>query len=256
METTRSTNSTPSVHSDVTLGCQGPSPVMGPRVSIVGTELASAGGFAERLREAGLEVVTHADGDAVVRAATTVHPGVLVVDHRLPDVSGIDLARRVRRTRETREIPFILVSPSADEIDRVIAFEIGVDDYVVKPFSARELVLRVQALHRRYRTSSAPDKSFLTVGQLEIDVPRHAVAVGGEPVELTAIEFRLLLDLAMRRGRVQRRDELLERVWRVEGEYESRTVDTHVKRLRDKLGAAGEIIETVRGVGYRLRDAS
>jgi two-component system phosphate regulon response regulator PhoB len=229
---------------------------MGARVSIVGSEVATSGEFAERLREAGLDVVTHSDGESVLRAATVVHPGVLVVDHRLPDVTGIDLARRIRRTRETREIPFILVSSSEDEIDRVIAFEIGVDDYVVKPFSARELVLRVQALHRRYKSSSAPDKTFFTVGQLEIDVPRHAVSVGGEAIELTAIEFRLLLDLAMRRGRVQRRDELLERVWRMEGEYESRTVDTHVKRLRDKLGTAGEIIETVRGVGYRLRDAS
>ncbi len=229
---------------------------MGARVSIVGSEIASSGSFADRLREAGLDVVTHGDGESLLRAATVLHPGVLVVDQRLPDVTGVDLARRIRRTRETREIPFILCSTSEDEIDRVIAFEIGVDDYVVKPFSARELVLRVQALHRRYKTSSAPDKTFLTVGMLEIDVPRHAVSVSGETIDLTAIEFRLLLDLAMRRGRVQRRDELLERVWRVEGEYESRTVDTHVKRLRDKLGTAGEIIETVRGVGYRLRDAS
>jgi two-component system phosphate regulon response regulator PhoB len=229
---------------------------MGARVSIVGSEIATSGSFADRLREAGLDVVTHGDGESLLRAATVLHPGVLVVDQRLPDVTGVDLARRIRRTRETREIPFILCSTSEDEIDRVIAFEIGVDDYVVKPFSARELVLRVQALHRRYKTSSAPDKTFLTVGMLEIDVPRHAVSVSGETIDLTAIEFRLLLDLAMRRGRVQRRDELLERVWRVEGEYESRTVDTHVKRLRDKLGTAGEIIETVRGVGYRLRDAS
>lgn len=225
-------------------------------ILLVGSEVPGTAGLGEKLKDSGFDVRDCATGQEAVRSLIEGRPSVVISDHHLPDMSGLDVLRRVRRGREHRDVPFLLLSESADEIDRVIAFELGADDYVVKPVSVRELVLRVHAVLRRFRTSPSQQSNFLTVGPLEIDVPRHAVAVQGRHIELTTNEFKLLLDLASHRGRVQRRDELLERVWRMPGEQETRTVDTHVKRLRQKLGDAGSYIETVRGVGYRMRDAS
>jgi two-component system phosphate regulon response regulator PhoB len=148
-----------------------------------------------------------------------------------------------------------MLTAKGAEVDRVVGFEVGADDYVTKPFSPRELLLRVDAILRR--TSAPPEdqtRAAIMLGVMEIDVPAHLVLVRGDEIPLTALEFRLLLDLAERLGRVQSRDSLLERVWGYAPGVETRTVDTHVKRLREKLGAASDYIETVRGVGYRLRD--
>jgi two-component system phosphate regulon response regulator PhoB len=179
-------------------------------------------------------------------------PDLLVLDVMLPDLSGIEVCRRLRRNPQTVRLPVIMLTARTDEVDRVVGFEVGADDYVPKPFSPRELVLRVDAILRR--TTAAPGvegPQLITLGDLSIDVPAHRVEVQGEEILLTALEFRLLLDLASRAGRVQSRDALLERVWGYSPNVETRTVDTHVKRLREKLGAGAKQIETVRGVGYR-----
>lgn len=170
----------------------------------------------------------------------------------LPDVSGLEVCRRVRRDEATSQLPILMLTAKGEEMDRVVGFEVGADDYVSKPFSPRELVLRIEAILRRGARQAQAPKS-IAIQNLEIDVPGHRVLVEGDEVSLTALEFRLLLDLATRRGRVQSRDALLQRVWGYTPGVETRTVDTHVKRLREKLGSASGVIETVRGVGYRIR---
>jgi two-component system phosphate regulon response regulator PhoB len=165
------------------------------------------------------------------------------------------VCRRLRKDASTESIPIMMITARGEEIDRVVGFELGADDYITKPFSPREMVLRVQAVLRRARPKGQPKSERLKIGELEIDVPRHKVTVEGDEIGLTALEFKLLLDLASRRGRVQSRDALLERVWGYAPGIETRTVDTHVKRLREKLAVARDYIETVRGVGYRMRDA-
>ena len=191
---------------------------------------------------------------ALEAAAENPPPDLVLLDLMLPDMSGIEVCRKLKMDERMRHVPVIMLTAKGEEIDRVVGFEVGADDYVVKPFSPRELVLRIEAILRRVSSpgeEAAPQN--ITIGDLIIDVPGHRVEVEGEELVLTALEFRLLLDLAKRRGRVQSRDALLERVWGYSPGIETRTVDTHVKRLREKLGAAASYIETVRGVGYRMR---
>jgi two-component system phosphate regulon response regulator PhoB len=206
------------------------------------------------LRQAGYTVVNARDGASALAAVRRQRPDLIVLDLMLPDIPGTEVCRRLRKDADTEAIPILMLTARAGEIDRVVGFEVGADDYVVKPFSPREIVLRVQALLRRARPRTDGEVERLRMGVLEIDVQRHRVVVDNEEIPLTALEFKLLLDLASRRGRVQRRDDLLERVWGYAPGIETRTVDTHVKRLREKLGAARDYIETVRGVGYRMRD--
>jgi two-component system phosphate regulon response regulator PhoB len=177
----------------------------------------------------------------------------LVVEDQLADMRATELLKRVREQPETRSKPVILVSGDDDEIDRVLAFELGADDFVAKPYSPRELALRLRAVLRRAKNDVQPAVDRYQVDRLQIDIPGHEVTVDGEVVGLTALEFKLLVDLARHRGFVRGREKLLESVWRQPGTLETRTVDTHVKRLREKLGEVGRHIETVRGVGYRLR---
>jgi two-component system phosphate regulon response regulator PhoB len=158
----------------------------------------------------------------------------------------------LRREPDTQLVPIIMVTARAEEVDRVVGFELGADDYVVKPFSVRELMLRIEAVLRRGR---APEQRVIDAGELHIDREAHRVTVNGEEVALTALEFKLLVTLTERRERVQARGTLLSDVWAIDAEVASRTVDTHVKRLRDKLGTAGRFIETVRGVGYRFSES-
>jgi len=175
---------------------------------------------------------------------------LVILDVSLPDMPGNEVCRRIRGQATTREVPLILISKRNTEIDRVVGLELGADDFVVKPFSARELALRIAAILRRSTPPAAQDTA-LRIGEVEIDVDAHRVRVNGADVGLTLIEFRLLHDLVTRRGRVQSRDALLERIW---GHAEpTRTIDTHVKRLRTKLGPARDLIETIRGLGYRVR---
>ncbi len=181
-------------------------------------------------------------------------PDVIVLDLMLPDLPGTEICRRLREHERTREIPIIMCTAKGSEIDRVVGFEVGADDYVVKPYSVRELLLRVRAMLRRaHRPDAEPD--LLRFGRLRVDRESHRAWVDDKELGLTALEFRLLFQFMSRKGRVQTRDALLSDVWGIDAEVTTRTVDTHVKRLREKLGdVAGNYIETLRGVGYRLRD--
>jgi two-component system, OmpR family, phosphate regulon response regulator PhoB len=183
-------------------------------------------------------------------------PDLVLLDLMLPDVPGTEICRRIRGEERTRALPVIMVTAKGEEIDRVVGFELGADDYVSKPFSVRELLLRIRAVLRRAdRPDGGTEESAeIVFGVLRLDLPGHRLWVAGEPLKLTALEFRLLTTLLGRKGRVQSREVLLSDVWGIDGDVTTRTVDTHVKRLREKLGAAGEYIETLRGVGYRFRD--
>jgi two-component system phosphate regulon response regulator PhoB len=203
------------------------------------------------LAQAGHRPFGAATGEAGLKLAQEVHPEVVLLDLMLPDVPGTNVARALRREPETQLVPIIMVTAKAEEIDRIVGFELGADDYVVKPFSVRELMLRIEAVLRRGRGS---DSRIIEVGELRVDREAHRATVNGEEVLLTALEFKLLVTLTERRERVQARGTLLSDVWAMEAEIASRTVDTHVKRLRDKLGTAGRFIETVRGVGYRFSE--
>jgi two-component system phosphate regulon response regulator PhoB len=171
----------------------------------------------------------------------------------LPDMSGTEVCRRLRAEDASREIPVIMLTAKGEEVDRIVGFEVGADDYVVKPFSVRELLLRVRAVLRRSHSPKTEDGS-LAFGALRLDRDSHRVWVDGQEIALTALEFKLLDTFLSRRGRVQSREALLSDVWGIEADVTTRTVDTHVKRLREKLGPAGRYIETLRGVGYRFRD--
>ncbi|MEZ4448616.1 MAG: response regulator transcription factor [Nannocystaceae bacterium] len=204
------------------------------------------------LEREGYGVQVALDGNAALEIlGRSPPPDLLLLDLMLPGCSGTEVCRRMRSEERTRMIPVIMISARADEIDRVVAFELGVDDYVTKPFSVRELLLRVRAILRRHQgeTRSA---SELVHERLRVNLEAHRVWVEEQEVELTALEFRLLAALIGRRGRVQTREVLLADVWGTQADVTTRTVDTHVQRLRRKLGLAGHYIETLRGVGYRF----
>ena len=207
------------------------------------------------LRQQGYATRTALTGRAALEAAARPPlPALVVLDVMLPDVLGTEVCRTLRSQPETRDIPVLMLTAKGEEIDRVVGFEVGADDYVVKPFSVRELLLRVTAILRRGRAE--PDgERVVSFGCLRLDRERHRVWVEDEEIGPTALEFKLLDTFLERRGRVQSREVLLADVWQVDGQVTTRTVDTHVKRLREKLGAAGRYIETVRGVGYRFREA-
>ena len=180
-------------------------------------------------------------------------PDLILLDVMLPDKSGLEVCRELRAQPATKDIPIVMLTARAEEIDRVVGFEMGADDYVVKPFSNRELALRVRAILRRKGKVEATSVGERVVfGTLELDLAGHQVYVGGEEVPLTALELKLLRTLIDRKGRVQSRETLLRDVWDISASITTRTVDTHVKRLREKLGPAGVYIETVRGTGYRF----
>ena len=204
------------------------------------------------LRLAGYVVVTTRDAATAFAEIARQAPDLVLLDLMLPDLPGTEVCRRLRRDPATANVPVIMITARGDEIDRVVGLELGADDYVTKPFSPRELTLRIGAILRRSRRP-ATDSERVRVDNLEIDLPQHRVMVDGAEVVLTALEFNLLHDLVSRPGRVQSRETLLERVWGYASGVETRTVDTHIKRLREKLGNARDVIETVRGIGYRSR---
>jgi two-component system phosphate regulon response regulator PhoB len=207
--------------------------------------------LAERLRDAGHEVVVAATAQLGVRMAIEQRPELVIVDLTLPDMPGNEVCRTLRSEPVTRKLPLMVTGASNDEIDRVVAFEIGADDYVAKPYSVREFVLRVRAVLRR-RRRVAPSNGSTSVAGIHMDAIAHRVAVEGRDVVLSALEFKLLATLYERAGRVQTRSTLLDEVWSAQEGVSLRTVDACVKRLRQKLGIAGRYIQTVRGVGYRF----
>ena len=199
--------------------------------------------------------IAHDGRTALARAAELPRPDVVLLDLMLPDISGTEVCRRLKADPSTRSIPVIMVTARGEEIDRVVGFEVGADDYVVKPFSTRELVLRARAVMRRNVAEAAPVPvaDITTFGRLRVDEGGHRVWVDGEEIQLTALEFRLLTTFLERKGRVQSREVLLDNVWGMSTAVTTRTVDTHVKRLRHKLGTASSYVQTIRGVGYRFR---
>ena len=205
------------------------------------------------LSQAGYEVETAETGAEGFEKARRRRPDLLVLDVMLPDLPGTEVCRRVRSDEELAGLPVLMLTARSEEIDRVVGLELGADDYVTKPFSPRELILRVQAILRRTRGASATS-GVLHQGPLELDTERHRCRVEDEEVQLTAKEFELLRALMERPGRVMSRDRLLDEVWGSDITVTTRTIDTHLKRLREKLGAAAELVETVRGVGYRFAD--
>lgn len=208
---------------------------------------------AYNLGRAGFEVLTAEDGRTGLDLAREHHPDLIVLDLMLPGLDGKEVCRQIRRDDEIQETPILMLTALVDETDRVIGFELGADDYLTKPFSPRELVLRIQAILRRTAETQAAT-GVLRFPDLVIDPERHRVEVQGREVTLTATEFRLLHYLAGRAGRAQTREVLLDQVWGYSYEGYARTVDTHMRRLRRKLGPLRDRIETLRGVGYRFRE--
>jgi two-component system phosphate regulon response regulator PhoB len=207
------------------------------------------------LKAAGFTPLSAEDGVSAVEIARAQIPALIVLDLMLPGMSGLEVCKALKAEPATKTIPIIMLTAKVDEVDRILGFELGADDYMTKPFSPRELVLRVQSVLRR--ANAQPEKSeVLKLGDIVIDRTRHAVAVRGKELDLTATEFKLLSTLIERRGRVQSRDVLLNDVWGYESVIDTRTVDTHVRRLREKLGKASDCIETIRGFGYRMMDVS
>lgn len=210
--------------------------------------------LAYTLKAKGFEVETLNDPNRSIGLARTFLPDLIVLDVMMPDLSGIQICRMVRADPKLKKVPVIFLTAKAEEGDRIQGLETGADDYLCKPFSTKELVLRIQSILRRAREGAPETPKRLSAGGIDLDAERHAVTVGGEPVELTATEFKLLRLLMERRGRVQTREHLLINVWNYETEIETRTVDTHVRRLREKLGGEADWIETIRGVGYRFAE--
>lgn len=206
------------------------------------------------LVQAGLDVETAGDAELARDRMQEILPDLVVLDLMLPGLDGLELCKQLKQDVRTRRVPILMLTARKDEVDRIVGLELGADDYVVKPFSPRELVLRVRAILRRsseQTTTSA--EGLLNVGPISIDKGAYQAMLNGSPLDLTGTEFKLLMTLIERRGRVQTRDDLLNTVWGYEYSGYGRTVDTHVRRLREKLGKASDWIETVRGVGYRFR---
>lgn len=196
-------------------------------------------------------------GAQAVQRCQSLEPDLVVLDLMLPDVSGLDICRAIRANPKIQHTPIIMLTAKGEEIDRVIGFEIGADDYVTKPFSPRELMLRVKSILKRAKFQ--PGEKALarpeTFGTLHFDPGKYETTVSGQQIQLTAIEFKLLRHFLANKGRVATRDALLDKVWGYDAALTTRTVDTHIKRLREKLGRAGDYIETIRGMGYRFREA-
>ncbi len=201
------------------------------------------------LTQAGFDVESAETGRKALEAVQKHPPDLIVLDLMLPDVDGMEVCRTLRQREASRRIPIVMLTARGEEIDRVIGFELGADDYVMKPFSPRELVLRIKSIFRRMKDE--PD-DVLRAGRIQLYPERRQCFVGGQAVTLTAKEFDLLQELMRARGNVLTRDVLMDKVWGYHGEATSRTLDTHVRRLREKLGDEGGRVETVRGVGFRM----
>ena len=199
----------------------------------------------------GFKVFTAPDGEEALSNIKRVLPDVLILDLMLPGLSGLDVCKSIRADDDIKDMSIIMLTAKGEEIDRVIGFELGADDYVTKPFSVRELILRVKVLLKKQRESLVENK-LVTFGPIRIDLDAHELKINDKEIVLTALEFKLLQHLVKRKGRVQTREQLLGDVWGYSAEVTTRTVDTHIKRLREKLGNTSDYIQTIRGVGYRF----
>jgi two-component system, OmpR family, phosphate regulon response regulator PhoB len=228
-------------------------PASTQRVLVVDDEPDIVALVAYHLAKSGYRVSTAANGQDALAIARQERPSLIVLDLMLPGLSGYDVLEQLRADEATRDVGVLMLTARREEPDRIRGLSLGADDYLTKPFSPPELVLRVGAILRRVGAAAHSAGDVLVLGPIHIDRAAHRVSVEGAEIELTPTEFKLLLTLAERRGRVQARGHLLETVWEAAPDIQTRTVDMHIQRLRTKLGAAGDLIETVRGFGYRLR---
>jgi len=227
------------------------------RILIVEDEIDLARALEYSLQKEGYRTTVRHHGQSAMDIVFGMNPpDLILLDLMLPDRSGTEICRAIKSNGSSKDIPVVMVTAKGEEIDRLVGFEMGADDYITKPFSVRELVLRVRAILRRTRSEPKADHRVIEVGPVILNESSHQVWIAGDEVLLTALEFRLLHTFMERTGRVQTRDQLLNDVWGYSCDVSSRTVDTHVKRLREKMGVASHMIETRRGVGYRLRDPS
>jgi two-component system phosphate regulon response regulator PhoB len=226
---------------------------MTQRILVVDDEADITALVAYHLAKAGYRVSTATTGPDALRAAREERPDIVVLDLMLPGMSGYDVLAELRRRDETRDVGVILLTARRDQTDRIRGFTLGADDYIQKPFAPQELTLRVSALLRRLSSPAVAAGSTVTAGPVSIDRAAHRVLLAGRELQLTTTEYKLLLTLVERRGRVQTRPQLLETVWEAQPDIQTRTVDMHVQRLRSKLGEHGKLVETVRGFGYRFR---
>jgi two-component system phosphate regulon response regulator PhoB len=203
------------------------------------------------LEKAGFKVISANDGPDAVEITKREKPDIIILDIMLPSMEGTEVCKILKSGDATRHIPIIMLTAKGEEVDRIVGFELGADDYITKPFSPRELILRVKAVLKRGQEQEA---KIINAGPITIDVERSLATADGKVLKLTAIEFKLLLELAKSDGRVLSRDTLLDRAWGTEVYITDRTVDTHIRRLREKLGKTSKYIETVRGFGYRFRE--
>jgi two-component system, OmpR family, phosphate regulon response regulator PhoB len=224
------------------------------KILIVDDEPDVADLVAYNLKTKGFDTQTVNDPTHSIGVARAMMPDLVILDVMMPVINGIQICRLLRADPNLKDVPVIFLTAKVEENDRVQGLETGADDYICKPFSTKELVLRVHNILRRTSDKGETSTPKLIVGSIELDVDRHEVQIGGAVIDLTATEFKLLHLLMERRGRVQTREHLLLNVWNYETEIETRTVDTHVRRLREKLGAEAEWIETIRGVGYRMAE--
>ena len=204
----------------------------------------------------GFDVITAGSLSESEEIVNSTSISLILLDLMLPDGSGLDLCKKFKSNSKTESIPIIILTAKDDEVDKVVGFELGADDYVTKPFSVRELILRIKAILKRKVQKPEVTEVEREFGELRIDSDSHEVFVNDEEVSLTALEFRLLKQLVDRRGRVQTRDQLLSDVWGYSADITTRTVDTHIKRLREKLGPIGKYVQTIRGVGYKFTRTS
>ena len=205
------------------------------------------------LRSEGFSVRTAQDGVKGLEAAMEHLPDLIILDLMLPKMDGLEICKALQRDPKTGKIPVVMLTAKGEEVDRIVGLELGADDYIVKPFSPRELILRVRAILKRLDSEPADEKK-IQYKNLRIDLESHRVWIGEEEIGLTFTEFNLLLELIQNRGRVRTRDQLLDRVWGYQFEGYARTVDTHIRRLRQKIGDHADAIETVRGIGYRFKE--
>jgi two-component system, OmpR family, phosphate regulon response regulator PhoB len=231
-------------------------PAGGERVLVVDDEKDIVALVAYHLAKSGYRVSTASTGTEALQAAREERPALVVLDLMLPGMSGFDVLEQLRGAENTRDVAVLMLTARREEADRIRGLSLGADDYLAKPFSPQELVLRVAAILRRLSSDGKAASDVLTIGPIEIDRSALRVRIDGDEIELTATEYKLLLTLAERRGRVQARAHLLETVWDAAPDIQTRTVDMHIQRLRMKLGVASDLIETVRGFGYRLRSPS
>lgn len=206
------------------------------------------------IEKSGFEGVIARTGEEALKILDKDAIDLIILDIMLPRMDGFEVCKNIKQDRRLASIPIIMLTAKGEEVDRVVGLELGADDYVVKPFSPRELILRIKAILKRKAEPEESTKTFLKAGKLTVDIAKHRVNIDKKEIGLTRMEFKLLATLMERRGRVQSRDILLDSVWGVEVALTTRTVDTHIKSLRRKLGKAGKSIETVRGLGYRFKE--